>query len=228
MKVDYSKIPNGATIIFKAIVGSRAFGTAVEGSSDTDIKGVYAQCSDDILGFNYQEHVQVGKDETYYEIKRYLELLRAGNPTVVELLFSPEDCVLVSEPEFEVVLSNRSKFITRRCIRTFGEYAISQFVKAKTDNRHRKLKNLLHCRRLLDMSVEIAETGMINIRRPNTEELLSIKRGEIPVDEIIAKAEKDHGRIAGLFEKSLLPNFVDAGLCNELLLKIRHSGDEKK
>jgi predicted nucleotidyltransferase len=222
MKQDYSKIPEGAVIIFKAVVGSRSFGTSVEGSSDTDIKGVYLQRNDDILGFGYQEHAQIGKDETYYEVRRFLELLRSGNPTCIELLFSPEDCVLVNRPEFKAFLDCKDKFVTKRCIRSFGEYAISQFVKAKTDNRHRKLKNLLHCRRLLDMSLEIAETGKISVRRPNADELLSIKKGEIGVEEIISKAEKDHKIISELFEKSSLPSCVENGLCTELIMSVRY------
>ena len=91
--MDYSKIPVGAKVIFKAIVGSRAFGTNTS-SSDEDIKGVYAQKTDDILGFGYQEHAVLNKDTTYYEAKKFIELLRTGNPMAIEMLFSPEDCIL--------------------------------------------------------------------------------------------------------------------------------------
>lgn len=36
--------------IFKAIVGSQAYGTNIP-TSDTDYKGVYMQSEDDLLGF---------------------------------------------------------------------------------------------------------------------------------------------------------------------------------
>ena len=67
------------------MVGSQAYGTATP-NSDQDFKGVFIQHEDDILGFNYVEQYEVSKDECYYEVRRFLQLLQSANPTVLEML----------------------------------------------------------------------------------------------------------------------------------------------
>lgn len=47
-------------IIFRTVVGSRAYGTNIE-TSDTDYKGVYLQDNNDILGFDYRPQFEVGR-----------------------------------------------------------------------------------------------------------------------------------------------------------------------
>jgi hypothetical protein len=121
-------------IIFKAIVGSQSYGTSIP-TSDIDIKGVYIQDEAEILGFGYKEQLNVTKDETYYEIRRFLELLETANPTVLELLFSPDECVLVKEPEFQILIDNRDKFLTKKCLHSFGGYAVAQIKKARGLNK---------------------------------------------------------------------------------------------
>lgn len=63
-------------ILLKAIVGSQAYGTNTAGS-DIDYKGVYAQPIEDLIGFNYKEQIEVSKDEAYFEVRRFLQLLQS-------------------------------------------------------------------------------------------------------------------------------------------------------
>ena len=117
-------------IIFKAIVGSQAYGTNTE-TSDTDIKGVYVQNIEDILGFHkYQPQIEVSKDETYFEIGRFLELCQKGNPNILELFYSPKDCILQTESEWMDLLQYREQFVTEECRNSFIGYAESQIKKA--------------------------------------------------------------------------------------------------
>lgn len=351
-------------IIFKAIVGSQAYSTTTA-NSDIDLKGVYIQSPDDILSFNYEPQINVTKDETYYEVRRFLELLQAANSTMLELLYMPSNCILIKKPEFDLILNHRDKFLTKRCLESFGGYATAQIKKAsgldkkmnweqkdikrKTildfcyvlynegsmpfkkwlelvnkTREYAKLKavtqedfglanidhgrdmyalyclinynindkkgivsdelksndvrltsipkeandihymyfnkngfsihckkyreyeewlskrnvnryvdninhgqkvdgkNLNHCRRLLDMAIEIAKEGTINVKRPNAEYLLKIKRGEVPLLEIIDKANEDILILNDLYKNCSLPDDVDKQFVNELLLEIRH------
>jgi predicted nucleotidyltransferase len=335
-------------IIFKAIVGSQSYGTATP-ESDVDYKGIYLQSNDDILSMKYKEQIEVSKDECYYEIRRFIELLSVANPTILELLFSPQDCILIDSPQYQLLREHRHKFLTKACRHSFGGYAIAQIQKAKglnkkmnwekekierkdpldfcyiihttgltypfkkwVENNHINFdnlvashvnhavgcyflyciennkkgligdnsnsirvsevpkdlmptatffyneqaysthcrdykdyqtwlnerntqryvdvgnhgqqidgKNLLHCRRLLDVAMEIAETGELNVRRPNTDYLLSIRQGKIPLENIIKQAEEDILRLDELYEKSNLPEKIDVEFLNELLLQIR-------
>lgn len=335
-------------IIFKTIAGSQAQGTSLP-ESDIDYKGIFRQTNDEILSFGYKEYVEVSKDESYYEIKRFLELLMVANPNAIEILFSPSVCILEKTPEFELLFENRFHFLTKKCLNTFGGYAKTQIVKSKNltkkvnwelESRERKepidfihcfidgktkpitewllennikqedcgltkvnnflnsynlyhseglsfngiigensnelrlssipkglkpkvliaynqdgysvhckkykeyinwlenrninryndnvmhqqiydSKNLSHCVRLLDIAKEIPQIGDVLVRRNNVEELISIKKGKVPLDEIIEKALLDIEELPKIYANSKLPEDVDKNFVNSLLLKIR-------
>ncbi|MFY7911646.1 MAG: DNA polymerase beta superfamily protein [Emticicia sp.] len=339
-------------IIYKAIVGSQAYGTNTQ-NSDVDFKGVYAQLVDDLIGFNYKEQIEVSKDECYYEVRRFLQLLQSANPTMLELLYIPDDCVIEKHPAFELIIENKHRFLTKKCLHSFGGYAVAQIKKAKgldkklnweQDKVVRKTpfdfcyvyedgktttllhyldknklseaqcglvalnhfkdcyalyydfsgdlgyrgivsekgnevklssipkdekplcimnfnkegysshckdyveyetwlknrnvqryvdiqyhqqqidgKNLLHCRRLLDMAKEIATEKTIIVRRKNAQDLLKIRRGEINLAEFMQTAEEEITALTKLFEESDLPNEVDTDFVNALLLEVRKS-----
>lgn len=121
-------------IIFKGIVGSQSFGLATE-TSDTDIKIVYMNSEIEMLSNNYVPHIEFSKDETGYELRRFLELASSGNPNVLELLYLPEHCILETSPEWEIILQHRDKFLTKQCYGTFVNYAKSQLRKSKGLNK---------------------------------------------------------------------------------------------
>ena len=84
----------GAEPLFIAIRGSQAYGTATP-TSDTDYAGVYIQSLEDILGTGYREQINDDRNDTvFYELRRFLELAATNNPTILELLNTPEDCIV--------------------------------------------------------------------------------------------------------------------------------------
>jgi hypothetical protein len=341
---------NKPKTLFKCIVGSQAYGTSTP-HSDMDYKGIYAQHPDDLLTFEYKEQQEISKDECYYEIRRFLELARTANPTILEMLYSNDDCILEKNPALNILFENRDKFLTKKCLHSFGGYAIQQIQKAsgldkkmnwekqrvtrkkpidfcyayesgktmqlldyiekhdlnqkycglvalhhfkdsyalyydfgqefkykgismdtsnsirlssvekdtepltiiyynkdgyamhcrdfkeygiwkKNHNKQRYVdvkghnqkldgKNLLHTRRLLDMAIEIATEGTINVRRKNSDYLLDIRRGNYDLKKIIEEAKNDVKKLDELFEKSSLPENVDQKFINDILLEIR-------
>jgi predicted nucleotidyltransferase len=125
----------GAKPLLLVIRGSHAYGTNIE-TSDTDYAGVFIQSQEDIFGLGYKEQINDDKNDTViYEIKRFLQLLSSNNPTVLELLSSPEDCIIYKDPIFDLVLENREKFITKICAKSFGGYGKMQIQKAKGQNK---------------------------------------------------------------------------------------------
>lgn len=337
-------------LILKVIVGSHSHGTnTIE--SDIDIKGIYMQSIDDLITFNYKPQIEVNKDEMYWEVQRFLQLAQTANPSVLEILFTPDDCILETSPQFELIKQHRDKFLTKKCLYSFGGYVRAQLTKASgldkkmnwekerierkeildfvyvtlcgntypikewlhntgykqekcglialnhfkdcyalcydhfdcnnykgligengnqlrlssikkgevpsvivsfnTDhyskhcrefkeysewlekrntaryvdvNEHGQQidgKNLLHCRRLLDMAMEIAVEKKLNVRRPNVDYLLSIRKGKVELKDIIEQAEIDLKSLDELYKNSDLPDDCDAKFVNELLLKVR-------
>jgi predicted nucleotidyltransferase len=133
-KLIQSKSP-GAQPLLLVIRGSHAYGTNVE-TSDTDYAGVFIQSIEDILGNGYKEQINDEKNDiVIYEIKRFLNLLASNNPTVLELLNTPDDCVVYKHPIFDEVLNNKDKFITKICAKSFGGYGKMQIQKAKGQNK---------------------------------------------------------------------------------------------
>ena len=125
----------GAKPLLLVIRGSHAYGTNIE-TSDTDYAGVFIQSQEDIFGFNYKEQINDDTNDTViYEIKRFLQLLASNNPTVLELLNTPEDCIIYKDPIFDLILDNRDKFITKVCAKSFGGYGKMQIQKAKGQNK---------------------------------------------------------------------------------------------
>lgn len=116
--------------IFKAIVGSQAYGTAVEGS-DIDYKSVHLQPLSEILTFKYRDQFSINKDDISYEVKRFLELVKTANPTMLELLFAPKDTIITSTEEWDIIQKHKYAFLTTKCKHTFGGYAFEQIRKAK-------------------------------------------------------------------------------------------------
>jgi hypothetical protein len=75
--------------------------------------------------------------------------------------------------------------------------------------------------RLIQMSREIAEGKGIIVRRPNAKELISIRKGEVDLQTLIDKVEKEIVEIDKLFEESNLPDIVNNQLIHNLIVKIR-------
>ncbi|WPO89826.1 DNA polymerase beta superfamily protein [Chryseobacterium sp. HR92] len=126
-------LKNKNLLLFEAISGSRAFGLATE-NSDTDIRGVYYLPKEDFFGLNYIPQISnETNDITYYEIGRFVELLQKNNPNILEVLASPEDCILYKHPLMDHLKTE--DFLSKLCKDTFAGYAVSQIKKAKGLNK---------------------------------------------------------------------------------------------
>lgn len=121
--------------IFECVVGSIAYGTNTE-ASDTDIKGVYIQPNSEILGTKYIEQLNIDKDTTFYELRRFLELAVSANPTILEMLFVDDRFINIVDERFKtLILKDRHIFLTKQCYNSFAGYAFQQIQKAKGLNK---------------------------------------------------------------------------------------------
>jgi len=126
-------IKNANCLLFECISGSRAYGTDLPGS-DTDIKGVFVLPKHQFYGLDYVEQVSSEKnDEVYYELRRFVDLLYKNNPNILEMLHSPEECVLFRHPLFEAFQAGM--FLSKLCKDTFAGYAFTQIKKARGLNK---------------------------------------------------------------------------------------------
>jgi hypothetical protein len=120
-------------ILFEAVSGSKAFGLATE-TSDTDIKGVFYLPKDYFLGLEYTAQVSnESNDIVFYELGRFVELLLKNNPNILELLASPDDCILYKHPIMNQL--SVKDFLSKLCKDTFANYAVTQIKKARGLNK---------------------------------------------------------------------------------------------
>jgi predicted nucleotidyltransferase len=339
-------------ILFEAVSGSRAYGTSLP-HSDTDLKGVFILPETEFLGLDYIPQIaNETNDEVFYELRRFVELLLKNNPTVLELLGTPADCIIYQHPLFAHFKAEN--FVSKLCRQSFAEYAVAQIRKAQGLNKkinhpepparksvldfcyvtvgagaqpvatwlarqtiepaqcglvnvthltdlyalfidrsparplgyrglvrdpetsqdvllsavpkgeepvaylsfnrggysvycrayreywewvakrnkeryentvqHGKnydAKNMLHVFRLLQMAEEIALAGAIQVRRPNRDFLLQIRRGEVAYAELIAEAEHLITRVEAAFAASALPAAPDKAAAEATLRLVR-------
>ncbi|MEL6970575.1 MAG: nucleotidyltransferase domain-containing protein [Bacteroidota bacterium] len=120
-------------ILFECISGSKAYGLDLP-HSDTDIKGVFIIPEDHLYGSRYVAQVaNATNDEVYYELGRFVELLKKNNPTILEILGTPPDKVLHRDALMDQLQA--SLFLTRKCKDTFGGFAFTQIKKARGLNK---------------------------------------------------------------------------------------------
>ncbi|WP_153394483.1 nucleotidyltransferase domain-containing protein [Chryseobacterium vaccae] len=156
-------LKNKNLILLETISGSRAFGLATE-NSDTDIRGVYYLPKKDFFGLNYIPQISnETNDITYYEIGRFVELLQKNNPNILEILATPEDCILYKDPLMDLL--QPEDFLSKLCKDTFAGYAISQIKKAKGLNK--KILNPIEKERksILDFCFILEGEGSVPLKK---------------------------------------------------------------
>lgn len=120
-------------LLLKCISGSRAYGLHTA-TSDTDYKGVFMLPKPLFYGFEQTEQLNNStNDIVFYEWRRFLDLLLKNNPNIMELLATPDDCVLYKHPLMELV--RPEDFLSKLCCQTFAGYAQSQIKKARGLNK---------------------------------------------------------------------------------------------
>jgi len=123
-------------IIFEAIAGSQAYGTATP-QSDMDIRGVYRIPKNQRLSLLDipKEISNDSQDIKYYELEKFIKLAADCNPSIIELMWLPDDCIKIQTSLMDKLIENRNLFISKKAYHTFNGYAYSMLHKAKSQNR---------------------------------------------------------------------------------------------
>ena len=120
-------------ILFECISGSKAFGLDTP-ESDTDIRGVFILPKEKFYGFSGPDQVANDtNDIVFFELKKFMGLLSRNNPNILEMLYTPDDCLIYEHPLFAEI--RRNNFLSKLCRNTFVKYAMSQIKKARGLNK---------------------------------------------------------------------------------------------
>jgi hypothetical protein len=87
-----------------------------------------------LYGFTRQEQIaNDSHDEVYFEIGRFIELLSKNNPSILELLCTPQQFVWYKHPVMNLIKAE--DILSKLCLDTFAGYAQTQIKKARGLNK---------------------------------------------------------------------------------------------
>jgi hypothetical protein len=108
---------------------------------------------------------------------------------------------------------------------TYNGYVMSQFKKMQADLRNQgqvKWKHVMHLIRLLISGIRVLREGFVPVRvEEHREDLLAIKRGDVPWEETERWRLSLHGEFDRALAESKLPERPDYNRANALLIKAR-------
>ena len=217
-------------VIYKCVVGSRAFGLDNE-DSDTDLRGIYlppANLHWSLYGIPEQLENH-DNQECYWELQKFIILGLKANPNILECLYTP--MVEKITPVAEKLLTNKEIFLSQLVYQTYNGYAMSQFKKMEQDLRTKgeiRLKHAMHLIRLLLSGITVLESGFVPVKvEKHRAELLAIRNGDMPWEEVNKWRLDLHSKFEHSFCNTSLPERPDYEKANSLLIEARKAMVEK-
>lgn len=217
-------------VIFRCVIGSRAYGLDDE-NSDIDRRGIYLPPADlhwSLYGVPDQLENEATQ-EVYWEIQKFVVLALKANPNVLECLYTP--IAETATPLAQEMLDMKEVFLSKLVFQTYSGYVASQFKKMQTDIRNQgqvKWKHVMHLIRLLLSGINVLKEGFVTVAvGEHRDRLLAIKSGETPWDEIEAWRLELHQEFESAFEQTKLPERPDYGRANGFLVKARRAALEE-
>lgn len=122
------ELENTGWIVMEAVVGSQSFGLATE-TSDVDTRGVFVLPMNERIAYGAIDQVADERNNrVFWEMAKFLKLLRDGNPSALEFLNSPEHCIRKGKDLFNHI--PKEIWVTPKCRQSFLEYARNQLSRA--------------------------------------------------------------------------------------------------
>jgi uncharacterized protein len=211
-------------VIYRCVIGSRAYGLATD-DSDTDRRGIYLPPAD-LEWSLYGVPEQIENDENqeaYWELQKFLVMALKANPNILECLYTP--IVEQATPLAQELLDMRETFLSRIVYQTYNGYVMSQFKRMQADIRNHgevKWKHVMHLIRLLLSGIHVLREGFVQVDTgEQRERLLAIKANEMPWDEVERWRLDLHAQFDRALEQTKLPERPDYERANEFLVKAR-------
>lgn len=222
-----------ANCIYKVLAGSHAYGTN-HGGSDKDIRGVMIPPPEYIIGLlHFEQSVQLDPvDQTIYGLRKFCHLALQCNPNIIELLNVREQEIAHITDAGRQLRDAAPWFLSSKAFQTFGGYARAQLKKfvskgGKTgragtipEGETAGWKNAMHLIRLLRMGCELLETGEVHVYRHDRDELLSIRRGEWTLEQVLVESERLEARLQTAYDNTKLPAKPRFNGVNTLVMNI--------
>lgn len=161
-------------------------------------------------------------DVVVYTLRKWCRLALAGNPTVLLVLFVPDEEVVVRDTVGCELVANAHRFVSRLAGDRFLGYLASQraAMAGGTPRTNRPelvaahgydTKFAMHALRLGVQGVELLRTGRITlpIAEPALSELRAIRRGEVPFPTALRRIDETAAELEELNRSARVPDQPD-------------------
>jgi predicted nucleotidyltransferase len=225
------------TTILRGLVGSSVHGLVLSGTDDRDEMGVCVEARRYVVGFgkfaqwvyrsaaeregNAGARSQHGDlDLTIYSLRKWARLALQGNPTVLLLLYLPDDALVVRTDVGEQLQKLAPAFASRQAGKRFLGYLEAQRERLVGERGQRDVnrkdlveqfgydtKYAMHMLRLGHQGVEFLESGRLALpmREPVRSHLMDVRRGRSNLADILAECRQLESRLTALQNSSPLP-----------------------
>ncbi len=221
-------------IIYRVRTGSRAYGLEGAENDEESLRSVFLPPA--ALHWSLHKPMEQieqqrpahkgapGIEEILWEVEKFVRLGLAGNPGVIEALYSP--AVVVASDLGQELRGIRESFLSRLIFATFTGYAISQFRKMqRAHNRageEPQARHTMHLIRLLLAGLGAARTGEPDVTaQAHHTELGAIRTGRMSFDEAFNWAMTLQRQFDDALTGSPLPDLPDYETANAFLIHAR-------
>ena len=247
--------------ILRATVGSTVHGLHHGGEDDRDEMAVFIEPPAYLLGlarargirgglYGFEHYVERTQPEgarsgpgdldfVAYSLRKYVRLAIKGHPTILLLLFVPEELVLVKTELGEELRELRPALVSRRAGRGFLGYLRSQKERLQGARGQKRVnrpelvdaygfdtKYAMHAARLGYQGLELLETGRLTLPMPSQERsrVMAIRMGERTFEEAISDIDELERRLAEALERTSLPREPDRTAIDRFLVDAYRRG----
>jgi len=241
--------------ILRATVGSTVHGLHHGGQDDRDEMAVFIEPPEYLVGLDRARGIRGGLygfehfvertqpegvrsgpgdlDLVAYSLRKYVRLALKGHPTILLLLFVPDDVILVKTELGDELRELRPAIVSKRAGRGYLGYLRGQKERLlgtrgqKRVNRPELVevhgfdtKYAMHAARLGYQGLELLETGWLTLpmEEPERSRTMAIRTGERSFQEAIAEIEEVERLLAEALERTSLPREPDRERVNSFLV----------
>lgn len=228
--------------ILRSVVGSTLYGTNTSGS-DVDEMGIFVEPPEYVIGFKKMEHyswreqsegaksVPGDSEGILYSLRKFMSLCVQGNPSILLLLYAPDEFLLTDSELGRSVREARSHIVSKWAYPRFRGYMLSQKQRLMGEKRGHMpsrpelveefgydTKYAMHVMRLGLQGVELMETGQITLPMKDREFLVAVRNGLLSFEGALREIENIESRLENSLEGSSLRDSPDLNLINDLLI----------
>ena len=248
----YKEIVNSKRVILLVKAGSEALGLSDGDKGDHDEMGVYIEDPEELIGFSTREQIvwrsaeeRTGKegaksekgdiDLTLYGLRKFVRTALAGNPNMMNILFSSDPQIIIRAFHGEELQKLAPKIVSKSASNAFLGYLNAQrlrFLGSRGDPQHRVAgsnddsmvydkKYAMHACRLGKQGIELMQTGKLTLPMDEGRSVcMYIRRGDYDLHEVSSILQETEQKLKESIDTSTLQEKPDYDTVEQWLMQV--------